>query len=246
MITNFRDIGNISVPDGTLKKNFFFRSGELVDLTLEDQKLITNHYFISRIFDFRNQHEIEQAPDTTINNVNITNINILDSNNNTPSLQNLELLTPSNVDSHMKNIYTDLVLNSTALKGYNTFLLDILSSNNPIIFHCFAGKDRTGIAAALILKISGATDEQIMVDYLKTNIQRQKVNKIIIDKISNQTNLSLKQLSALESALTVKEDYLTHAKNEVIKTYGTFGNFFTSGLQLNKEYITEFRKKFIY
>ena len=43
-----------------------------------------------------------------------------------------------------------------------------------ILFHCFAGKDRTGIGAALILSALGVEHSYILEDYLKTNEQRNR------------------------------------------------------------------------
>ena len=45
----------------------------------------------------------------------------------------------------------------------------LLASPEPTVFHCTAGKDRTGVAAALLLHALGATREEILRDYLLTN-----------------------------------------------------------------------------
>lgn len=245
MLTNFRDIGNIQVKDGLLKENFFFRSGQLVNLSKDEKDNIKNKYNISKVFDFRSSQEVIQSPDTYIKDVEIVNLSILDSEEEAPSLENMKNKMPTEIDSYMMTTYSQMVLNKSALKAYKEFLETALLSNRPILFHCFAGKDRTGIAAALILKISGATDEQIMADYLKTNTLRQKENQLIIDKISGQNELSKCHLNAIETMLNVKSDYLIHAYKQILQRYDTFESFLCEGLKLKENYVSQFRQKFV-
>lgn len=58
-ITNFRDIGGIPVSGGTLVKNKFFRSGELVRLTLDDMYFLTKVYRIKDVYDFREKKKLK-------------------------------------------------------------------------------------------------------------------------------------------------------------------------------------------
>ena len=51
---------------------------------------------------------------------------------------------------------------------------DIVAGNMPILFHCSAGKDRTGIAAILILLALGVDEETAMYDYMLTNEYRKE------------------------------------------------------------------------
>ena len=48
----------------------------------------------------------------------------------------------------------------------------LLAGNTPLLFHCSAGKDRTGVAAALILLALGVSRQDVMEDYLLTNTCR--------------------------------------------------------------------------
>ena len=57
------------------------------------------------------------------------------------------------------------------------FFGHLLESNEPTVFHCTAGKDRTGMAAALLLHALGASPEEVMRDYLLTN-ERLKMPEI--------------------------------------------------------------------
>lgn len=147
------------------------------------------------------------------------------------------------IHKKMLETYKEIVVSESALNGYKKFLEDTLKSEEGILFHCFAGKDRTGFGAALILKIAGASDEQIIEDYLETNVMRKLENKKILQKVSNE--LSEEQLSALKKALNVNLDYLNYAKKVLIEEYGDFTNYLTFGLTLDDDYLKKFREKYV-
>lgn len=89
----------------------------------------------------------------------------------------------------MLNLYENLALDSVACQGYNQFIKLLLVPNQPLIFHCFAGKDRTGVGAALFLKLLSVSDDQIMMNYLQTNQMRTVENKQILEKLSNKLTM---------------------------------------------------------
>ena len=58
-------------------------------------------------------------------------------------------------------------------KAFKELFRALEAGETPILFHCSAGKDRTGVAARLILLALGASDETICADYLQTNVCRK-------------------------------------------------------------------------
>lgn len=77
MLVNFRDIQAQSSKESRLKKNLFFRGGQLTDLTAEDKKILTDKFQIGKIYDFRGQEEVTTQPDVSLDGVNYENIDIL-------------------------------------------------------------------------------------------------------------------------------------------------------------------------
>ena len=63
--------------------------------------------------------------------------------------------------NYPKKLYSHQVI-------YRVMLLKLIEGQTPLVFHCAAGKDRTGVAAALILSLLGVSDEVIVEDYLIT------------------------------------------------------------------------------
>src|SRR5437868_7530628 len=72
--------------------------------------------------------------------------------------------TPQQVAAHMQDTYRGFVRNNT--HRFAALFAHLLESNEPLVFHCTAGKDRTGFAAALILLSLGVSHDDVMRDYL--------------------------------------------------------------------------------
>ncbi|KRL37473.1 tyrosine-protein phosphatase [Liquorilactobacillus uvarum] len=241
-ITNFRDIGGYQTSDGHLKAGIFFRSGELYNLKPQNIDFLSNTIHLKKIYDFRRPEEINNRPDTNIENILYENINLMSSPGQAnPSLKNMVIA--SNIEEHMLSVYSELVLSPSSQRGYHQFLVELLNSTEPIIFHCFAGKDRTGFAAALLLKIAGVSEADIFEDYLLTNKARKKENAQILTRF--QKTLSPEKLSALNVSLNVKAAYLAHAFDLVKQRYGAFNTYLEKGLQLPANYISNFREMYI-
>ncbi|GAF36864.1 tyrosine phosphatase [Lentilactobacillus farraginis DSM 18382 = JCM 14108] len=99
------------------------------------------------------------------------------------------------------------------------------------------------MAAALILKIAGASDAEIFSDYLKTNQSRKKANEAIIARLADQ--LTAGQQKALGQALVVDKRYLSHFFETIEQQYGSFANYLKSGLKLAPDFPAEFRRQYI-
>ncbi|MCI1921451.1 MAG: tyrosine-protein phosphatase [Liquorilactobacillus nagelii] len=241
-ITNLRDIGGYPAANGRLKTGIFFRSGELFNLPAATAAALHEQLAIKKIFDFRRPAEINNRPDSLIPAAEYENINLLATPAQAnPSLKNM-VINPQ-MDRYMFTVYEELALSKSAQKGYQLFLNDLLALKEPLIFHCFAGKDRTGFAAALLLKLAGVSENDIFDDYLATNQARKKANQKILAEFAEK--LSSANLSALKTSLNVRAEYLQHAFSEINQHYGTFDNYLTNGLQLAPDYKNKFRQSFI-
>ena len=166
--SNFRDLGGYTGQDGrTVRWRTLFRSDHLGALTAEDQAVLAG-LKLSRSVDFRGAAERGATPYAL------------------PGVMNLPMPIEPTVVQRMK----DLVLNGQEMspagmvllmqETYRAFVNDnalrfaglfdqLLDSDAPLVFHCTAGKDRTGFAAALILLALGVPRDVVMHDYLLTN-----------------------------------------------------------------------------
>ena len=243
-ITNWRSLGgNVSADGRKVKDGLLFRCGQLYNLTAYQKEQVQNKYQIKRVFDFRGEEERKQYPDYLWPGLDYVVIDVLkDAQVNQASVD--EIISANNqAEEDMLTTYEELALQNSAQKGYHQFLLTLINDPVPTAFHCFAGKDRTGVAAALILKSLGVSDEQIFADYLKTIKARKQENQAILDYLRDQ--LTCSQLEDVAVALTVQKSYLERYFKAIKQNYGDFDNYLIKGLDLPLDFKTKMRQIYL-
>ena len=166
--SNFRDVGGYRNADGRrVRRGQVFRSDHLAGLTDEDL-LRLQALGIGHSLDFRGVNECAATPYAlagvqrvalTIEPTVIARLQALVAQGVVPT-------TEETVDL-MRETYRDFVNHNAATFG--RFLKHLLEQPTPQVFHCTAGKDRTGFAAALLLSALGVDRATIEHDYLLTN-----------------------------------------------------------------------------
>jgi protein-tyrosine phosphatase len=212
--SNFRPISGI--------KPILFRSDHLGALDEGDAAQI-RALGITRVLDFRGAQERTAAacrlPTVTVHSLPIepTIVQKL-----TELVAAGHSLSGGDVTSHMEDTYRGFVRHNTP--RFAEFFAHLLASSEPTVFHCTAGKDRTGFAAALLLKAVGASDVQVMRDYLLTNERVQ---------LPETSRLGLPR-GAMEVLWRVQASFLQAAFDEVNATYGSIEGYFVDGLGLRQ------------
>jgi protein-tyrosine phosphatase len=214
---NARDLGGYASADGShVKWGMIFRTGDLNELTDTDL-----HYLgqipIKTTIDFRDSSEIVSAPDkvpaSLVNQffLPIQPGNITDFNEITPEVA--------------PQILVDInkMLVSDFQSEYKAFFQLLMNENYvPLLFHCSAGKDRTGFGAALFLASLGVDKETIIQDYLLSKKQvEEKYSGFVAKK------------PVLEPLMTVKREYIEAALDLIDKEYGGMENYLTRYLQVD-------------
>lgn len=247
-LINFRDIGGIKNKEGKLlKTQSLLRSGELVNISENDKNCLIQRYNLNEIIDLRNEKEIVRRPDDKIKGTKLVNIEVMKSaKTNGVSLDDLEKIGSTKfVDDHMFSVYHDLILNKEAQKGFGKFLdLLIMDDKGATLFHCFAGKDRTGIAAALVLWLLDVEEKLIIEDYLKTNESRRIANQLILNEYRAKGSKE-ESLKALEIALKVKKEYLERAHDLIKDNYGDVYTYADKALDFSKSKVEQLRNMYL-
>jgi protein-tyrosine phosphatase len=169
---NFRDLGGMQTKNGKrVKWGKLFRGDELYMLTEKDLKYLSSIPLIS-IVDFRSSEEIKAAPDKNPTSVK-RNYPLSISPGNLSAFGNslgINTVTSSKVDTMMMELNKLLVSDSASIRQYKIFFTLLQDESHiPLLYHCTAGKDRTGMATALILFALGVEEETILNDYLLSN-----------------------------------------------------------------------------
>lgn len=166
---NFRDLGGYRAADGrTVKWGKLFRSGSMTDLTADDYGYL-ERIGIRVVVDLRDNRErlAEPVAWPALGAPQIlTGDYLLDYAASMPSGP-VSNWTPDQARASLIASYRQM---PTQFNGqYRRMFAQLLSGEAPLAINCSAGKDRTGIAAALLLSALGVPRETVIEDYLLTN-----------------------------------------------------------------------------
>ena len=133
---------------------------------------------------------------------------------------------------------------------YRKMLVLLTESKTPLLFHCAAGKDRTGVAAALILSLLGVSDQDIVKDYLLTQAELEgHIETWLTGGATDSQNNrdfqnSLKRYPAhvLKPIFTADEIYIKSLLDYVEDNYGDFKNYALRILNLDQSLIDQLQK----
>lgn len=174
---NFRELGGYRAAGGrTVKRGLFWRSGALAAIQSPQDVARFEALGIRCVFDLRSSGERAYQPDPRFSGVQMFEISaILDETGREVNFDPKVIAAESEsetvrfVTEGMRAIYARLPFKNPA---YREMFRQLQEGNVPLLFHCTAGKDRTGVAAALILLALGVSRDIVMQDYMLTNVCR--------------------------------------------------------------------------
>ena len=166
--SNFRDLGGYGGTDGrAVKWRHLFRSDHLASLTPQDEQALAA-LGVVRAFDFRGLGERAAVP---YHWSGMTQHSLPIEPTVVQRMKDLIVagheITPAETVELMQQTYLAFVHDNAA--RFASLFEHLLQNDQPLVFHCTAGKDRTGFAAALILLALGVPRDVVMQDYLLTN-----------------------------------------------------------------------------
>ncbi|MUK87976.1 protein-tyrosine-phosphatase [Ornithinibacillus sp. L9] len=208
---NFRDLGGYPTQEGrTVKWGMLYRSGNLSRLTDIDQETVSR-LGISRICDLRSKDEVEKFPDPILNGATWHHTPILSDDRILGQVEGqstfADVLRKTKPGELLLNLNKDMVSYKRAFQ--NVFEILLNEPHTPMLFHCMAGKDRTGAVAALILNMLGVPRKIILDDYLYTNQSLDQATE-------NFEAIGYNDLPNVEQAVL---DALFEARAEYIHTF---------------------------
>lgn len=166
--SNFRDFGGYTGTDGRrVRHGLVYRSDHLAGLTPDDHRTL-EPLRITHSLDFRGQAERTALPSLLPGAAAVT-LGI----EPTMVVRVKALLAAGHIPSEAETValmvQTYRSFARDAIPTYARFFQHLIEQPTPVVFHCTAGKDRTGFAAALLLSALGADRDTVMADYLLTN-----------------------------------------------------------------------------
>lgn len=234
---NFRDLGGIQANDGRkIKPGLLYRSGDLSRLDERELTMLGN-LGIRAVIDFRAQREISRHPDILPKTVReVFFIHIHDT-----ARDHAEKLFGERNAEALQSVLTDDYVRMVSYHRHDfaRFLQILLTTQHlPLVYHCAAGKDRTGLATVFLLSALGVPADRITDDYMDTNRHVSALNDKIITKINGE-GLDGEMLRPL---FEVRIEYLNAAMTEIGTRYGGLDLYVRQQLQAD---ISGLREKFL-
>ncbi len=176
-ILNFRDLGGYRTGDGrTVAWRRLFRSGELHYMTGNDAVKLKEEIKLNSVLDLRTPRREREMQFGLLNQVGVTYFN-------TPLFTTLdrgidEVKRLFQSISRMGELYIYL-LKQAGISEELMKAMEVIADpgNHPLVFHCSAGKDRSGMLAAIILGVLGVEDKDIVEDYIVTASYMEQMMK---------------------------------------------------------------------
>ncbi|WP_323081845.1 tyrosine-protein phosphatase, partial [Limosilactobacillus reuteri] len=172
---NFRDLGGYRTIDGeSLKWNNLVRSAHLSYFTHNEQRKLYG-YGIRTIIDFRSTSEVAFYPDQLTSLMNYIRIPVFENDLTESNISIAEARKSFSKDpqagfNRMMKVYCQFVTDEKAQEAFHTFIkkLCLHSAQGGVLFHCSAGKDRTGLGAIYLLSLLQVPGDIIYQDYILT------------------------------------------------------------------------------
>ena len=219
---NFRELGGYRADEGkTVKWGQIYRGFPTGRLTTEADCARLDGLGLRLILDLRSSAEAAKLPDYVPDGARLVQIcGLRDATGQeidfSPNdIQRLVQSAPAGM-SLTQLMYRQML---TGNKAFKELFRALEAGETPILFHCTAGKDRTGVAAMLILLALGASDETICADYARTNLCRAaEIEKAMADHAAEiaadpaqrmrwQTSAGVDPETAPFVLRTIRQDY---------------------------------------
>ncbi len=249
---NMRDLGGLPLSEGIFTPDKVFRSASLAQLSDPDQQVITQ-LGITVVYDLRTTAERQSQPDRLPSGIDLVGLDVLADGQGgiadavgtlavDPAKVNA-LLGGNKVQDMLTQTYRSLVTLPSAHASYRELFQGIATPerDGAVLFHCTAGKDRTGWAAASLLLLLGAEEATVQADYLQTNDDLlPTIGPILEGAAAKGVDPDL-----IREAFSVRASYLDAAQEEVASKYGTIEDYFVSGVGLSASTIDTLRDRLI-
>ncbi|MFV0524680.1 MAG: tyrosine-protein phosphatase [Acidimicrobiales bacterium] len=159
-VFNLRDLGGLAVPGGTTRLGRLYRADGLHRLS-EAHRPGVAQLGISMVVDLRDDDEAARDGRFSHDGIEVRSAPIAD----IPK----QLVGETRGDDLLRHHLVAITENAgPQLSQALADVAEALAAERSVVFHCFAGKDRTGVLAALILSGIGASDDVVTVDFARS------------------------------------------------------------------------------
>jgi len=226
---NFRDMGGLPASGGkTLRYGQLYRSEDFSNLSETDAALLQG-LGVKLLCDLRSNSERHQYPNRwPADSSNTLNLNIsTDLRASHQAITRLLSGSPSVVQAEEAMLVTYRMFPEAFAVCLAQLFERILHGGDlPLVFHCAAGKDRTGFIAAMLLTALGVDREAIYTDYLLSRERwkgerRESAIRRYLQPLCDQEPAA----KVVQTLCQVRSDYLDAALDEIVQRYGSINDY---------------------
>ena len=170
--TNLRELGGYASPHGTVRRGVLFRGGRMDELDHEGLAVYRG-IGLHTIVDLRRPDEVAESPTPRFGDERNVHLSVTTGTNAfaEAAAKADDPATAGDVLATAAGYYRSLVTDRLPL--WRPVFDTILAADGaPVLFHCTAGKDRTGFVAAALLKFLDVDDATVLDDYVLTTTVR--------------------------------------------------------------------------
>ncbi|MDR2267577.1 MAG: tyrosine-protein phosphatase [Christensenellaceae bacterium] len=242
-IINIRDIGGVPLENGRcVKRGLFFRSSALDKATQSDIAELKS-YNLKLIVDFREEFEKSSNKVYTKLGVEYVNVPFIIDSARIVTLHKKR--TPSSlvqfVNEDMCIAYRNIPFSNP---GYRTLFTAIKNNTVPVLYHCTVGKDRTGAATGILLKMLGASYEAILEDYMKTRAVEQQLKADARKKFWPLFFMRNYVMKRMEPLFLTEESFIKSTFDAIEAKYPSYDEYFECEFGLTKDDIASMRERY--
>lgn len=222
---NTRDIGGYACGDRKYTKwGKVLRSDCLSRLTQDDKDFLFDRYHVKKVIDLRSDSELTSAPGAFLGDGRIKTVHVSLSDELDPN----KPADPGKMDENfLRDMYISILDNKK--DSISRILAEISETveDGAVIYHCTAGKDRTGVVTMLLLGICGVSKQDIAANYMQSSVNL-KYSGIFTSNFIRLTE----QYSDLIPGDIMKKiagsdaENIEYAYDSVIENYRSFKNFY--------------------
>ncbi|KAF4232344.1 hypothetical protein CNMCM8980_005132 [Aspergillus fumigatiaffinis] len=232
---NIRDLGHIGHPG--IQPGLVYRSGLLTNLTEVGKSQLVSDLSLGAIFDLRSHRERLLFPPPQLHQ----QVNLFwQPQTGTPTPIILSDFAANNGNDAYRDMYLDILESHVpSLRGLLTYIRDSLNGGSAgekkaILFHCHSGKDRTGVASALLLSLAGVPDQLIAWEYALTRIGIETQKEYLLRSLQQAWPECAAGAPGFKEFVAIKASYMMTFLEAVRVKYGGMEMFVTDVMGMSK------------
>jgi protein tyrosine/serine phosphatase len=246
-VHNFRDYGGYpSRFGGRVRRGLLFRSGHHVEASDSDLDLI-EPLGIDIVIDLRGESERDRYPCRRHAGWSGKAVFHRGETSSSPPHEAgaARDITPAYAEKRMLEVYSRMPHNPGMIAVFSLYLRELAATDKASLVHCFAGKDRTGIAVMLLHHVLGVSREDARKDYLATN--RATTLKVLARQSIPRLEERYGPLDpeAVRALLEVRKTYLDRFLDEVEHHHGSLDAYIERVLAIGERTADALRERLL-